>query len=116
MAYRLAALLGIPNPRAMLEVMPWSVFAGWAEFYRLEPWGSAVEFWRTGIICATAAQLHGIDVGPAEFMPDLDAVEDEPTTLGGPKKTPDQMAALIMTAANQASAAEHGAEHGTRDR
>ena len=52
-------------------------------FWRLEPWGAEIEFWRAGMIAATIANANRDPkrqrrpFEPSDFMPQFDRPEDQ---------------------------------------
>jgi hypothetical protein len=60
-----------------------SEFSSWLAFYRLEPFGEVRADFRTGLLCATVANLvrdkHQAPHTPADFMPLAELeLEEEP--------------------------------------
>lgn len=72
-AFRLALTLGAAHPDYLLPYLTSRQFCDWMEFYEMEPWGSDMEFLRTGIVASTIANCHRDSRKPAfkpkDFMP-----------------------------------------------
>ncbi len=83
----------------MLHYMKCRVFVTWCRFYRQEPWGFEISFVRTARLCATIMRSVGQECQEDDFMPDCN--RPRATTLGGPKKSVEQMTNMILFAANQ---------------
>ena len=75
-AFRLALALGAAHPDYLLPYLTSRQFGDWMHFYELEPWGSEVEFLRSGIVASTMANCHRDGRKPAfkvkDFMPRFD--------------------------------------------
>lgn len=59
----------------MLERMDAAELSEWAAYYRLEPWGEAPQYWRSGLLCSMVANaLRGKDQRAFEvgdFIPEI---------------------------------------------
>ena len=69
----------------MLASISSSQLAEWEAFFLLEPWGSEVDAYRIGQVCATIANWAGMRIKeghppmtPMDFMPSLDPRKDGP--------------------------------------
>jgi hypothetical protein len=72
-AFRLALALGAAHPDYLLPYLTSRQFRDWMDFYELEPWGSEMEFTRSGIVASTIANCHRdsrkLAFKPKDFMP-----------------------------------------------
>lgn len=71
-AFRLALVLGQPNPDAMLARIPWRIWREWQAFAALEPFGETGEEradMRSAIVAATIANCLARAKGKPAFKP-----------------------------------------------
>ena len=92
LAYRLALRLGYANPDAMRAGMPWSVWRGWIEYARLEPFGEDRADLRIAQLAALVANAWLRKKGSRRYK-----VDDFMFHFGEQRaKTPDQLAEQII--------------------
>ena len=56
--FRLALVLGIPDPFTLADKMPASLFNAWRQYSEIEPFGSPRDNWNAANICAILANVH----------------------------------------------------------
>ena len=64
-AFRLALALGAAHPDYVLDRLTSRQLRDWMDFYEVEPWGSDMEFLRSGIVASTIANCHRDSRRPA---------------------------------------------------
>lgn len=95
LAYRLALQLGYTNPDAMRANMPYSVWSGWVEYSKLEPFGEERADLRMAQLATLMANAWMRKKGQKpykiqDFMFDFDG---KPRT---PQRTADELAGKVM--------------------
>ena len=98
-AFRLSLALGCLHPDYLLAHITSRQLTEWMLFYEAEPWGSDMDFLRSGIVASTIANCHRDSRKPAfkpsDFMPQSQSGKPHGQTMAETKAKMDaSMAAL----------------------